>query len=213
MRTPRTLPHLVASLALAVSAPCWAADPAGAWEPGEKKQGTGYAYQLFSQQQEGEEFVRYQVRGTIDAPADVIQRTASRVSSDPARAPKGQKRTVLYEDEDETVLLTEIDLPALFTDRDVVTRGKRTVDPDTGVRRIDFKSAEHEAAPPKDGVIRLQNTGGYWEFAPNGDEGSKVTFETWVDLGGSLPLWFVSGGMAKTASGSFEDVAKESVAR
>ena len=124
-------------------------DPAGAWEPGEKKQGTGYTYQVFSQQQEGEEFVRYQVRGTIDAPADVIQRTASRVSPDPARAPKDQKRTGCTRTRTRRCSCTEIDLPALFTDRDVVTRGKSSVDPATGVRRIDFKSAEHGRPRPR----------------------------------------------------------------
>src|SRR5262245_65056979 len=110
MRTPQTglLLRLVAGLALAVSVPCWAADPDAGWEPGEKKQGNGYAYQVFSVQNEGEPFIRFQVRGTIDAPADVVQRAASRVSTDPARAPKGQKRTVLYKGEDETVLQTEI---------------------------------------------------------------------------------------------------------
>src|SRR5262245_7097005 len=110
MRTPQfeLLPRLVASLALAVSIPCWAAGPKADWVPGEKKQGNGYAYQIFSVQNEGEPFIRFQVRGTIDAPADVVQLAASRVATDPARAPKGQKRTVLSKGEDETVLQTEI---------------------------------------------------------------------------------------------------------
>jgi hypothetical protein len=207
----RINPCLVALTSLALAVPC-AAQAAGDWEPaGNQKQGSGYAYQVFSRQNEDEPFVRYQVRGTIDAPVEVVQRTASRVTRDPAHAPKGQKRTILFEDEDEAVVLTEIDLPAMFSDRDVITRGKISVDPATGVRRIDFKTAEYASAPPKDGVIRLDKTGGYWEFVPNGDERSKVTFETYVDLGGSLPLWFVSGGMAKTASTSFEEVARESL--
>ena len=213
MRTPQTrlLPCLVASLALAVSIPCWASGPGAEWEPGEKKQGNGYAYQVFSVRKEGEPFIRFQVRGTIDAPADVVQSAASRVSTDPARAPKDQKRTVLYRDRDETVLHTEIDLPAVFSDRDVVTRGRSSVDPDTGVRRIEFKSTNYASAPPKEGVIRLDNTGGAWEFAPDGNGRSKVTFESYVDLGGSLPDWFVSGQMQSTAAVSFENVAREAL--
>ena len=213
MRTPQfeLLPRLVASLALAVSIPCWAAGPKAEWVPGEKKQGNGYAYQVFSVQNEGEPFIRFQVRGTIDAPADVVQRAASRVATDPARAPKGQKRTVLSKGEDETVLQTEIDLPAMFSDRDVITRGRSSVDPATGVRRIEFKSTEYASAPPKEGVIRLENTGGAWVFVPDGDSRSKVTFESYVDLGGSLPVWLISGQMASTAAGSFENVAHEAL--
>ena len=65
--------------------------------------------------------------------------------------------------------------------------------------------------PPREGFIRLQHTGGFWEFVPDGGKRSKVTFETYVDLGGSLPGWLVSGMMSDTAIGNFEDVAKEAV--
>lgn len=213
MRTPQTglLPHLIASLALVVSIPCWAADAVAGWEPGEKKQGDGYAYEIFSVQNQGEPFIRFQVRGTIDAPADVVQRAASRVATDPARAPKGQKLTVLSRGENETLLQTEIELPAVFSDRDVITRGRSSVDPATGVRRIEFKSTEYPSVPPKEGVIRLENTGGAWVFVPDGDKRSKVTFESYVDLGGSLPTWLVSSQMASTAAGSFENVAREAL--
>lgn len=213
MRTPQTrlLPCLVASLALAVSIPCWATGPGAGWEPGEKRQGDGYAYQVFSVRREGEPFIRFQVRGTIDAPADVVQRAATRVATDPARAPKGQKRTVLSRDENETILQTEIDLPPMFSDRDVITRGQSSVDPATGVRRIEFKSTKYASAPPKAGVIRLENTGGAWVFVPDGDGRSEVTFESYVDLGGSLPIWLISGQMESTAAGSFENVAREAL--
>jgi START domain len=213
MRTPQTglLPHLIASLALAVSIPCWAADPVAGWQPGEKKQGDGYAYQIFSVQREGEPFIRFQVRGTIDAPADVVQRAATRVATDPARAPKGQKRTVLSRDENETVLHTEVELPAMFSDRDVITRGRSSVDPATGVRRIEFTATEYPSVPPKEGVIRLENTGGAWVFAPDGNRRSKVTFESYVDLGGSLPTWLISGQMQSTAAESFQNVAHEAL--
>jgi hypothetical protein len=108
-------------------------------------------------------------------------------------------------------MLTEIDMPRPFSDRDTVTRGKLSVDSTTGTRRIEFKSAEHPSAPRKAGVIRLENTGGYWEFAPDGPERSKVVSETYVDLGGSLPVWAVSGMMENNAVSNFEEVATESL--
>jgi hypothetical protein len=198
-------------IALALPA---ASDPdAVSWTPGNTGHGPGYAYQVFSQQKEGEPFVRYQVRGTIDATPEVLSRTASAISSDPARAPKDQKRELISKTDTETVLHTSIDLPMMFSDRDVVTRGVSSADPKTGVRRIDFKSVEIPSVPPKEGFIRLTHTGGFWEFVPDGEKRSKVTFETYVDLGGSLPAWLVSGMMSSTAIGNYEDVAKEAVKR
>jgi hypothetical protein len=209
MHTRRIAPLLwLAVLGLATPA---ASDPSAdaGWNPGDKGQGKGYAYQVFSQQKEGEPFVRYQVRGSIDATPEVLATTAQRLSTDPSRAPKDQKREVVSRTETETVLHTSIDLPVMFSDRDIVTRGVRSSDPKTGIHRIDFKSVEIPSVPPQEGFLRLKNTGGFWEFVPDGANRSKVTFETYVDIGGSLPGWLVSGMMGKTAVGNFEDLAKE----
>ena len=81
----------------------WSPHPRGAlglrsdrrrWQAGDKGQGKGYAYQVFSQKKEGEPFVRYQVRGTIDAKPEVLWDTARDLSHDPSRAPEGQTRKV-----------------------------------------------------------------------------------------------------------------------
>ncbi len=201
---------LLGLLALAAPAASEPSSDAG-WTAGDKGDGPGYAYQVFSQQKEGEPFVRYQVRGTIDATPEVLQLTARETSSDPSRAPDGQTRRVILKTDNEVILHTSIDLPMLFSDRDVVTRGVGSVDAKTGIRRIDFNAIEHPSAPPRDGFLRLQRTDGFWEFVPDGAKRSKVTFETFVDLGGSLPVWLVSGTMGSTAIGNFEDVAKEAV--
>jgi hypothetical protein len=194
---------------LALAAPA-ASDPSDdGWQPGEMRQGKGYAYQVFSHQNEGEPFIRYQVRGTIDAPAEVVWKTASELWVDPSRAPEGQTRRVVSRTETETVLLTSVDLPMMFADRDIVTRGVRSADAKTGIRRIDFNSIETPLVPPREGFLRLKNTGGFWEFVPDGGKRSKVTCETYIDLGGSLPGWLVRGMMSRTAIGNYEDLAKE----
>jgi hypothetical protein len=210
----RRLALLVCLGLLALATPS-ASDPdadAG-WKPGEKGQGQGYVYQVFSQQKEGEPFVRYQVRGTIDATPEVLKNTASEVSADPSRAPKGQTREVVRRTSSETIIHTSIDLPMMFTDRDIVTRGVSTADPATGIRRIEFKEFDDPSVPPREGFIRLQHVGGFWEFVPDGAKRSRVTFETYVELGGALPAWLVSGMMSSNAIGNYEEVAKEAVAK
>jgi START domain len=212
-RRTRRLASLTTLALLALAKPA-ASDPStDGWKPGDKGQGKGYAYQVFTQQKEGEPFVRYQVRGTIDADPELLATTAQRLSTDPSRAPKDQTRKVISNTDTETVLHTSIDLPMMFSDRDIVTRGVRSTDSKTGIRRIDFKSIEHPAVPPQEGFLRLKNTGGFWEFVPDGAKHSKVTFETYVDLGGSLPSWLVSGMMGSTAIGNYEDLAKETVGK
>lgn len=198
---------------LALAAPA-ASDPSDdGWKPGEMREGKGYAYQVFSHRNEGEPFIRYQVRGTIDAPAEVLWETASELWVDPSRAPEGHTRRVVSRTETETVLYTSVDLPMMFADRDIVTRGVRSADGKTGIQRIDFKSIETPSVPPREGFLRLKNTGGFWEFVPDGGKRSKVTFETYVDLGGSLPGWLVNGMMSRTAIGNYEDLAKEAVGK
>jgi START domain-containing protein len=211
MRTrPAALLVALALLALATGSAAQSVDSAPPpWTLGGNGQGPGYAYQVYSQQKEGEPFMRYRVRGTIDAPADVLLKTESDLAADPSRAPEGQKRQLISRTDTETVVYTSTNLPVMFSDRDVVTRGVKSVDPATGIRRIEFKAIDHPAIPPREGVIRIQHTGGYWEFVPDGANRSKVTFETYVDLGGSLPTWLISGMIASSTSGNFETLAKE----
>jgi hypothetical protein len=77
---------------------------------------------------------------------------------------------VILKTDTEQIIHTSIDLPMMFSDRDIVTRGVGSVDPKTGIRRIDFKAIEHPQVPPREGFIRLTQSGGFWEFVPDGDE-------------------------------------------
>src|SRR5262245_44042114 len=171
---------LLGLLALALPS---AADPTAeaGWKAGNKGQGHGYAYQAFSQQKEGEPVRRLRGRRTVRGVAGVARANGNPVAADPAPGAKDQTRRVISHTDQETVLHTSIDLPMMFTDRDIVTRGVSSSDPKTGIRRIDFKSIDHPAAPPREGVIRLTKSGGFWEFVPDGAKRSKVTFETYVD--------------------------------
>lgn len=187
---------------------------AAKWQSVRHGSGPGYEYQLFSRNGEGEKFVRYQVRGTVRASPERLMHAAFVASVDPELAPKNQTRRLLANDAREGfVVHTTIDLPTFFSDRDVVTRGFRKVDPASGVVRIDWEAIDHELAPRDGDKIRIEVSGGSWIFEPDSDpEKTQVTHDNYVDLGGSLPTWLIDSMMPGAIAETFEDLAREALA-
>ncbi|MFK7895541.1 MAG: hypothetical protein AB8G23_06875 [Myxococcota bacterium] len=101
--------------------------------------------------------------------------------------PKGQTRTVLSRAGREVVVQTVIELPLMFSDREVAVRIEHSDDSETGIHRVDFAAA-NELLPPADkGVVRLDGTDGYWEFRPAGPGRTEATYMTRAMVGGSIP--------------------------
>jgi hypothetical protein len=201
MRMRRTA-LLLACLALALVA----AD----WEPGDTGKGKGFEYQVFSQ--EGEHgIVRYRIRGTVDATPDALVRAVRVIAADPARAPKGQTRQLLSKTDREFVVYTLIDLPPLFDDRDIVTRGVSSSDADSGARRIHWKAVDDVAAPSSDGVVRIHRAEGVWAFTPGEGGATLAEYETYMDPAGALPSWLIQGLLGGWVSEVFENVAREAL--
>jgi hypothetical protein len=202
----------VVLLLLIVSSSSGADAPGDGWQPGRNAAGDGWAYQIFSKETEGESFVRFRASGTIDAAPDTLVHSVRVIASDPDRAPDGQTRRLLSTDGGAFVTWTVIDMPPLFSDRDIVTRGVSSSDEKTGARRIDWTTIDDADAPESPGVIRIRDAAGYWSFTPDGAT-TNVSYETYLDLGGSLPGWLVQGMMAGMVGHSFEDVAREALGR
>jgi hypothetical protein len=197
---------LVAGVALAE------ADAPDGWDPGDTTEAQGFSYQIFAKDDDGEGLVIYQARGKIEAPPETLIRAVRTVVSDPSRAPDGQSRRVVSQDEQGSFTVhTHIDLPAFFSDRDIVTRGVPSVDPDSGRHRIDWRAIEHDDIPPVDDTIRILRSAGFWDFTPDGNGASAAVYETYVDLGGSLPGWLIGPMMGGMVGGTFEDVANEAL--
>jgi hypothetical protein len=205
MRTLRLLLCCLLLLAPAVASPADAG-----WAPGPTGEGRGYSYRLFSQ--EGDDgLVRYRIRGRIDRPPELLVRAVRVVAADPARAPKGQTRQLLSRTTKGFVVYTRIDLPPLFDDRDIVTRGVSSSDAASGIHRIRWRAIEYPTLPPVDGVVRIGSAEGSWEFAPAEGSASDVSYETHMDLGGSLPRWLIQRMMPDTVVDSFENLAREAL--
>jgi hypothetical protein len=74
---------------------------------------------------------------------------------------------VIAKTDTETVIHTSIDLPMMFSDRDIVTRGVSSADPKTGTRdRLQVDRAP--AVPPREGFIPADQDRRVLEFVPDG---------------------------------------------
>jgi hypothetical protein len=179
------------------------------WEPGDSGKGKGFTYRV-SSQEGAEGIVRYRVQGTVEATPDALVRAVRVIAGDPARAPKGQTRRLISKTDKEFVVYTLIDLPPLFDDRDIVTRGVSSTDEASGTRRIHWKAVDDVAAPSSDGVVRIHRAEGIWVFAP-GEGATRVEYETYMDPAGSLPSWLIQGLLGGWVSEVFENVAREAL--
>jgi len=178
------------------------------WEARARDDGPGYRYQVFSQTAPGEDFVRYQVRGTVQASAQKLSRSVRAITSDPSYAQEGHTRRVVETSPKSFVVHTSIEVP-FFSDRDIVTHGVTSVDAASGVHRIEWRATDDPRVPAQPEVVRIDQAGGYWEFAPNPDGTTRVTYETYIDLGGSIPKWLANRLMPGTVAENFTDVAAE----
>jgi hypothetical protein len=82
-------------LLLLAAIPAIHAEDVPSWEAGDRDDGPGYRYQVYTQNADDEDFVRYQVRGTIDATPEELRRSVRAVTADPDNAPDGHTRRML----------------------------------------------------------------------------------------------------------------------
>jgi len=99
----------------------------------------------------------------------------------------GERRRLLERTRDTALVHTYIDLPFMFSDRELAVLITASRDANTGVHRIDWVDANEHLPPPDDDVLRL-HTSGYWEFRPMPPLGrTQATYVTRAEVGGSLP--------------------------
>ncbi|MFT5274274.1 MAG: hypothetical protein ACI9J2_000799 [Saprospiraceae bacterium] len=72
--------------------------------------------------------------------------------------------------------------------RDVICRVSLTLATDSGAIHITLESVDN-AAPPTAGVNRMDKLNAKWTIQPLGDTHSAVSYETYVEPGGKMPVW------------------------
>jgi hypothetical protein len=127
--------------------------------------------------------------------------------------PKGQTRTVLERSDRDVVVQTLIELPLMFSDREVAVRIHHSNDQETGIHRVDFRDANEVLPPADEGVVRLDGTDGYWEFRPAGAGRTHATYVTRASVGGSIPAALGDRLLKAQAVGSVTDLRDRLVRR
>ena len=146
-------------------------------------------YVVYKRKPLGSKYFAYRLEAVLLAPLELVA-AASRKDGPPESRPKNIDFTVLREDEDVRVVYSYIHLP-LIADRDITTRMDRSYDAATETHRIAWRVVD-EGPPPKKGVVRLRKSDGAWEFSPEGDEQTRVIYETHTEVAGSMPAWLVN---------------------
>lgn len=168
------------------------------WELHERNEDAGTEYVVYTRKPPGSDFSAYRIEAVLDSPIDEVAKAARRNLADPEFRPKNTIKTVLQNDDEAMLVHSHIKINAPFiSDRDVISRIERSYDPTTRTHLLRW-SATNEGPPPKDGVIRLDRSDGYWRFAPASKGKTLAVYMSHTEIAGSIPAWVVNSIMSDT---------------
>lgn len=105
----------------------------------------------------------------------------------------------------EVVYYTEVEAPALTSNRDFVIR--LTVDPDPMTNGMIMEAVSiPEYIPPVENIIRVPYSRARWMVTPAGPGRLAVEYTIDIDLGGSVPPWIVNLFSAKAPYETFKSL-------
>jgi hypothetical protein len=156
------------------------------WEIASKRSRDGTEWSVYVEAEKTPGRPAFRIETTLEVSPWVAATTLMEEMSEPGGASSGQTRRLIERTERDALVHTFIDLPFMFSDRELAIRIRYTDDPGTGVHRIEWVDENGALPPVDDGVLRLA-TEGYWEFRPMGPNRSGATYVSRAEVGGSLP--------------------------
>lgn len=138
---------------------------------------------------EGSPFAELRATTTVALSVDALCAGAFGTSRADPKEPSLKSRRVISESEHERVAYDKIS-PPLVADRDYAVRTRREKSP-TGSCRVTVDLANDLAPPPSDGLVRIEKLRCVWDFEPQPDGKTKVTYVAWTDPNTSLPTFTV----------------------
>jgi hypothetical protein len=163
-----------------------AAPPDASWEMASTHTRDGTETSLYVEAEKRPGRPAFRVETSLSVSPYVAATTLMGEMSNPGGESTGQTRQLIERSEREALVHTYVDLPFMFSDREIAIRIRHTEDSVTGIHRIAWTD-ENEVLPPvEDGVLRLASEG-YWEFRPAGPSRTSATYVSRAEVGGSLP--------------------------
>jgi len=149
-------------------------------------------YVLYSRPVDDSDYPAFKIEGVVDAPPEKVIRAIETMLTDPGYVSEGQTREVLEKEAGRWLLYTHFDLPALFSDRDVVATATLVLSEATPQYELRWMETNAAGPGPKEGVVRMPSSRGSWALTRLDDGKTRVVCESHADFGGSLPAWLVT---------------------
>ena len=183
---------VVLGVALASTNPVGADEPAAppvetSWEVAAVRNQDALAWSIYVERDPMPGRPAFRIETEFGVPPSVASETLMDSMAEGDAMATGERRRLLERTRDSALVHTYIDLPFMFSDRELAVRITVSRNENTGVHRIDWVDANDHLPPPDDGVLRL-HASGYWEFRPMPSLGrTQATYVTRAEVGGALP--------------------------
>jgi hypothetical protein len=178
------------------------------WTLSVRNESPGAEYVVYTRKPPGSKFSTYRLEAVLDFPLKEVASIAHKNISDPEFRPKNTVKTILRNDGEVMLVHSHIIINAPFiSDRDVISRVERSYDPATQAHTMSWK-ATNEGPPPKDGVIRLNRSEGFWRFTPTPEGSTLAVYVSHTEIAGSIPAWVVNSVMSDTMVQGIEGLRK-----
>lgn len=161
-------------------------DAAAGWRQAAQRDGE-LAWELYVETDPAPGVPAFRIETRFDVPPAIAARTLMATMAEGGATTRGERRVLLEHASQGALVHTFVDLPFMFSDRELVVRIVASHDTATGIHRVDWFDENEHLPPPGDGVVRLR-TRGYWEFRPRAPFGSFATYVSRAEVGGSLPV-------------------------
>lgn len=159
----------------------------GTWRRAADREDALLAWSVYVEREPRPGRPAFRIETRFAAPPSVAAATLMESMAEDGSTTRGERRRLLERKPNGALVHTYIDLPFMFADRELAIRVTASRDAATGIHRIEWVDANEHLPPPAVGVLRLQ-TKGYWEFRPDPIGGTRATYVSRAEVGGSLPL-------------------------
>ncbi len=175
------------SQAYAAETPPSAETNQGSWEPYKVKHGVAVERRAVA----GSRFFEYRAMVTAPLPPEtIIDHLWSHVTDGNAAIIK--KRQVLKQAPTEIVLYDQIRTPVV-SDRDYTLIIRKQADASAHRYKMTFETANQLGPPVDPNYVRIPAIRGAWAVEPDDKGGSRLTYQSFSEPGGSIPAFMIHG--------------------